>query len=62
MLYFLRAMSQADMLAYQFGECRKSQILVSDLQTYISAKILRLPEMFTSTVHNISHQPHAEDM
>ena len=24
----------------------------------ISAKILRLPEMFTSTVHNISHRPY----
>ncbi len=30
MLYFLQAMSQADMLAYQFGECRGSQIQVSD--------------------------------
>ena len=30
MLYFLLAMSQADILVCQFGECRQSQILVSD--------------------------------
>lgn len=53
MLYLLRAMSQADILVCQFGECRESQILVSDWQTHISAKILHLIEMFTSTVHNI---------
>ena len=46
MLYFLPAMSQADILVCQFGECRRSQILVSDWQMRISAKIQRFSVFF----------------